>query len=116
MTAMSTPPDPRQRRYPPELKQRSVQMVFEVMQASCDRNGAIRRVAHELDIGVDSLRLWVTQAEYDTGRRTGGLTTQERQRLVALQKENKELRRANEILKAFQDFRARALDPRSEKR
>lgn len=116
MTAMSTSPDPRQRRYPPELKQQSVLMVFEVMQATGDRNEAIHRVAHELGIGVDSLRLWVTQAEYDTGRRTGGLTTQERQRLVALEKENRELRRANEILKAFQDFRRRALDPQSEKR
>ena len=96
MTVMSTPPDPRQRRYPPELKQRSVLMVFEVMQASGDRNGAIRRVAHELGIGLDSLRLWVRQAEYDTGRRTGGLTTAERQRLVALEKENRELRRAND--------------------
>jgi transposase len=115
MTAMTTPPDPRQRRYPPELKQRAVLMVFEVMQASGDRNGSIRRVAHELGIGIESLRLWVTQAEYDTGRRTGGLTTAERQRLAALEKENKELRRANEILKAAQTFFGRALDPQSKK-
>jgi transposase len=115
MTAVTKHPEPRQRRYPTELKERSVLMVWETAEKSGDRNAAIRHVARELDIGFYSLRSWVIQAEYDTGRRTGGLTTDERRRLAALERENRELRRANEILKAAQAFFGRALDPRSKK-
>ena len=59
----------------------------------------------------ETLRKWVRSAEVDTGKRPG-LTTEERQRLQALERENRELRRANEILKAASAFFARELDPR----
>ena len=111
MTVMAEIRDPRQRRYPPELRERAVRRVWEATEEGGDGYGVIPRVAHELGIGVESLRGWVKQAEIDAGRR-GGLTSEERRRLVALEKENRELHRANEILKAFQAFRERALDPR----
>jgi transposase len=62
-------------------------------------------------VGSESLRSWVKQAEIDGGLRPG-LTTDERQRLAELEKENRELRRANEILKAASAFFARELHPR----
>ncbi len=64
-----------------------------------DRHGAVTHVARQLGIGPESLRQWVRQAEVDGGQRAG-LTTEERERLKALERENRELRRANEILKA----------------
>jgi transposase len=76
-----------------------------------DRYGVITRVARQLGVGTESLRTWVTQAETDAGQRPG-VTTQEQQRMKELEKENRELRRANEILKAASAFFARELDPR----
>jgi transposase len=76
-----------------------------------ERHGVITRVAIQLGVGSESLRSWVKQAEIDGGLRPG-LTTDERQRLAELEKENRELRRANEILKAASAFFARELDPR----
>jgi transposase len=74
--------------------------------------GSIRRVAQQLGIGYESLRKWVRQAEIDQGHRPGP-TTAEQQRIAELERENRELRRANEILKAASAFFARELDPRS---
>ena len=101
-------------RYPPELRERAVRMVFETIEQSGERNGAVTRVARNLGIGTDSLRQWVRQAEVDKGARAG-LTTEERRRIVELEKENRELRRSNEILKSAAAFFARELDPRSTK-
>jgi transposase len=64
----------------------------------------------------ETLRLWVRQAEADQGLRQDRLTTQERERLKELEKENRELRRANEILKAASSFFAAELDPTRPKR
>ena len=64
----------------------------------------------------ETLRLWVRQAEADTGRRSDRLATAERERLKELEKENRELRRANEILKAASAFFAQELDPTRPKR
>jgi transposase len=72
---------------------------------------AIGSVAEKLDINRETLRVWVRRAEVDEGRRPG-LTTDERERMRELERENKELRRANEILKAASAFFARELDPR----
>jgi len=72
---------------------------------------AIGSVAEKLDINRETLRLWVRRAEVDQGRRPG-LSTDERARLKDLEREVKELRRANEILKAASAFFARELDPR----
>jgi transposase len=102
------------KRYPPELKERAVRMVFEAVEQTGERTGAVSRIARQLGIGDQSLRNWVAQAEVDRGNRAG-LTTEERRRMVQLERENKELRRSNEILKSAAAFFARELDPRSTK-
>jgi transposase len=102
---------PSQRRYPPELRERAVRMVLETMEQTGQRVGVITRIARQLGIGAESLRGWVRQAEVDGGRRPG-LTTAEQQRIAELEREVRELRRANEILKAASAFFARELDPR----
>ena len=99
-------------RYPPELRERAIRMVFETIESSGERNGAVTRVARNLGIGVESLRQWVRQAEIDKGERAG-LTTEERRRIVELERENRELRRANEILKSAAAFFGAELDRRS---
>ncbi len=71
----------------------------------------IGRVARQLGVGTESLRTWVHQAEIDDGQRPG-VSTVEQQRIIELERENRELRRANEILKAASAFFARELDPR----
>ena len=68
-----------------------------------DRHGAVTHVARQLGIGPESLRLWVRQAEIDRGTRAG-LTSEERERIKTLERENRELRRANEILKSAARF------------
>jgi transposase len=104
----------RPKRYPPELRERAVRMVFETIEQSGERNGAVTRVARNLGIGTESLRQWVRQAEIDKGARAG-LTTEERRRIVELEKENRELRRSNEILKSAAAFFGAELDRRSQK-
>jgi transposase len=99
-----------QRRYPPELRARAVRMVLETMRETGERHGVVTRVAVELGIGSETVRHWVKQAEIDEGVRPG-VTTDERQRIAELEKEVRELRRANEILKAAASFFARELDP-----
>ena len=101
-------------RYPAELKERAVRMVFETIEQTGERTGAVARVARSLGIGVESLRKWVHQAEIDRGNRAG-LTTEERRRIVELERENRELRRANEILKSAAIFFGAELDRRSTK-
>ena len=100
-----------QRRYPPELRERAVRMVFEAYEQSGERFGVITRVASQLGIGTESLRNWARQAEIDRGVR-GGTTSEDKQRIMQLERENRELRRANEILKSASAFFARELDPR----
>ena len=107
----NTRPHPSQRRYPPELKERAIRMVLERIAETGERQGAVTRVARQLGIGPESLRHWVHQAEIDGGTRAG-LTTEERARMKELEREVRELRRANEILKAASAFFARELDPR----
>jgi transposase len=100
-----------QKRYPPELRERAVRMVLETIEQTGERFGAITRVARQLGIGSESLRSWVRQAEVDGGRRPG-VTSTEQQRIAELERDNRELRRANQILKAAASFFARELDPR----
>jgi transposase len=104
-------PPSSQRRYPPELRERAVRMVLETIQQTGERFGVITRVAGLLGIGSESLRSWVRQAEVDQGQRSG-VTTAEQQRIAELEREVRELRRANQILKAAASFFARELDPR----
>lgn len=107
-------PHPSQRRYPPELKERAVRLVLERIELTGERQGAVTRVAGQLGIGPESLRQWVHQAEIDGGHRPG-LTTVERERMKELERENFELRRANEILKSAAAFFGAELDRRSKR-
>jgi len=103
---------PVQRQYPPELKERAIRLVAETAAEQGERHGAVGKVAAQLGIGPESLRHWVRQAEIDRGARPG-LSTEERARLKELERENRELRRANEILKAAAVFFGAELDRRS---
>ena len=95
---------PRPRKYPEELLDRGVRLVFE-------SGRPIAQVARDLGVGAELLRKRVRQAEADSGRRSDLLTNQEREEIRKLRKENYELRRANEILKAASVFFAKELDP-----
>jgi transposase len=91
------------KRYPDELRQRAVRMVFEVRKQTGEHKGVIGRVARQLGVGTESLRTWVRQAEVDGGQRLG-TSTRDGQRLAELEREVRELRRADEILKAAAAF------------
>jgi transposase len=108
MSDRSSGSHPARRRYPPELRERAVRMVFEAMEQSGESFGVITRIARQLDIGSESLRNWVRQAQVDGGVRPG-TTTEEAARIKELERENRELRRANEILKAASAFFAAEL-------
>ncbi len=103
---MSKPSVQAQRRYPPELKERAVRMVQEAIKEDGRRHGVVTRISVQLGIGSETLRSWVKQAEIDQGSRSG-LTTNTRERVAELERENRELRRANEILKTAASFFAR---------
>jgi transposase len=98
-------------RYPAEMRERAVRMVLEHQHEYGSQWEAISSVAEKLGPTPETVRKWVRQVEVDGGIR-GGLTTDERHRMRELEKENRELRRANEILKAASSFFARELDPR----
>jgi transposase len=78
------------------------------------RFGVVTRVARELGIGTESLRGWLKQAEIDGGRRQG-TSTADKERIAQLEREVRELRRANDILKAASVFFATELDGRPKK-
>jgi transposase len=96
--------------YPPELRERAVRMVAEVKGDYPSEWAAIAAVASKLGIGSsETLRKWVRRAQVDAGERPG-ISSEERAEIKALKKENAELRRANEILKAASTFFAAELD------
>jgi transposase len=90
-------------------------MVHESIAESGERVGAVSRVARQLGIGPESVRNWVKQDEINSGKRPG-ITTAEQKRIAELEREVRELRRANEILKAASAFFAAELDPRLPKK
>jgi transposase len=99
--------------YPAELRERAVRMVREQAREHASEWAAMCSVAAKLGCTAETLRQWVREAERDRGER-GGLTSDERARLKALERENRELRQANEILrKASAYFAAAELDRRS---
>jgi transposase len=101
---------PSQRRYPPELKERAVRMALDaIAQQGGRQTGVIGRIAGQLGVGVESLRGWVKQAEVDQGSRPG-TSSDDAARIAELERENRELRRANDILKAAATFFATELD------
>ena len=99
-------------KYSPEVRERAVRMVLEHPSAHDSQWAAIRSIAEKIGCTSETLRKWVRQTERDQGRRPG-LTSAERERLKALERENRELRRANEILhKASAYFAQAELDRR----
>jgi len=100
-------------RYPVEMRDRAVRMVFEAERHGGSQWEAICSVAEKLGPTPETVRRWVRRVEVDGGHRPG-LTTDEREQLKVLEREVRELRRANEILKAASAFFAAELDgPRS---
>lgn len=95
------------RKYPEELQERAIRMAVDLRRDPETRRGALRRVGEQLGINPEALRNWVTQAEIDDGHRPG-VTTSEAQRIVELERDVKELRRANEILRTASAFFAAA--------
>lgn len=100
--------------YPRELRERAVRMVFEHQAEYPSQWKAITSIGEQLGVHHESLRVWVRRAETDEGKRPG-LTSAERERLKELERENRELRRANEILKSASVFFATELDGRTRK-
>ena len=102
----------RSQKYPDELRERSVRMVAEIRRETGETHGVIARVASELGIGVESLRQWVNRTKVNWGTRSG-MSTADALRIVQLERENKELRRANEMAESA--FFGAELDRQSKK-
>lgn len=98
---------PAPKKYPDELRERAVRMVLELRSDPATARGAMARVGQQLGINKDTLRNWVDREEIDTGLKPG-ITTAEQQRINELERENRELRRANEILRTASAFFAAA--------
>jgi transposase len=98
-------------RYPEELRERAVRMVMEHRKEYPSEWAAICSLAEKFGMTPETLRKWLRRVEVDGGQRPG-VTSAERERIQELERENRELRRANEILKAASAFFARELDPR----
>ena len=100
-------------RYSPEVRERAVRMVWEHESEHTSQWAAISSIAGKMGCTAETLRRWVRQAERDQGRRPG-LTTDEKARLKELERENRELKRANEILRLASAYFAKAeLDRRA---
>jgi transposase len=104
----------RGQKYPAEVRERAVRMVFDHQGEYPSQWKAICSIAESLGVHRESLRVWVRRAETDAGTRPG-LTSDECARMRELERENRELRRANEILKAASVFFATELDGRPKK-
>jgi transposase len=99
--------------FPPEVRERAVRMVLDHRGEHASQAVAIRSIAQKIGCSGETLRGWIRQAERDRGLRAGP-TTDERERLKALERENRELRQANEILRKASAYFAQAeLDLRS---
>jgi transposase len=97
--------------FPVELRERAVKMVLELRAESGGGRGAVAQVGRQLGINPETLRNWVSQTDVDSGTRPG-TTSEDRKKIAELEREVRELRRANEILKAASAYFARELDPR----
>jgi transposase len=102
----------KQKRYPPEVRERAVRMIFEHTKEHSSQWAAICSIAGKLGMTAETLRRWVRQAERNEGLRPG-LTSDERTRVKELERENRELKRANEILKSAAAFFGAELDRRT---
>jgi transposase len=100
---------PAPRKYNDELRERATRLAVEARRDPASAVGAIRRIADQLGVHPEALRTWVKQAETDAGERQG-TTSSDAERIAALERENRELRRANQILKSAASFFAAELD------
>ena len=100
---------PTTRRYSDEEKAQAVRLVRQIRAETGTEFGAVQRVAEQLGYGVESVRTWVKRADIDAGERPG-TTTADADRIARLEQENRELRRANAILKSASAFFAAELD------
>ncbi len=95
------------KRYSPEVRERAVRMVFEHRQEHESQWATIESISSKIGCTAETLRRWVRQSEIDQGKR-GCISTSERDRLKELERENRELKRANEILRTASAFFAQA--------
>ena len=102
-------------RYSPEVRERAVRMVFDHQREYPSQWQAVVSIATKIGCTAETLRKWVRRAEIDTGRREG-VTSDERNRIKGLERENRELRRANEILRKASAYFAQAELDRRPKR
>jgi transposase len=104
---------PAPRKYNDELRQRALRLVVEAREQEPELSvtAAVKRIGSRVGINPDTLRGWVKQADVDAGR-VPGTSTADAARIRQLEREVKELKRANEILLAASSFFARELDPR----
>jgi len=101
-------------RFSPEVRERAIRLVVEQEGEHESQWAAIRSVAEKIGCSGETLRSWIRQTERDQGKRAG-LTTSERERLKELEKENRELKRANEILRLASAYFAKAELDRKQK-
>jgi transposase len=94
-------------KHSPEVRERACRLVFEHEAEHGSQWAAIRSIAQKLGVTPETLRRWVRQMETDSGKRDG-LTTSERERFKQLERENRELKRANEILRKASAYFAQA--------
>ena len=100
---------PTARRYSPEEKAQAVRLVRQLRAELGTDHGTVQRIAGQLGYGVESVRNWVHQADIDEGR-VSGTSTSDAERIKQLEQENRELKRANSILKSASAFFAAELD------
>jgi transposase len=97
----------KQRRFSPEVRERAVRLVREHQGEYATQWAAITSIAGKIGCAPETLRLWIRQTERDTGKRPR-LTSDDQERLKTLERENRELRRANEILRKASAYFAQA--------
>ena len=100
---------PAPKKYPDELRERATRLVIDARRDPASAVGAIRRIADQLGVHPEALRSWVKKAEIDAGERPG-TTSADAERISVLEREVRELRRANQILKSAASFFAAELD------
>lgn len=97
------------RKHPEELRERATRLAVEARKDPASRAGALSRIGGQLGINPETLRNWVNQAEVDEGSRPG-TSTSDAERIAQLERDNRELRRANSILRSASAFFAAELD------
>jgi transposase len=98
------------RKYPDDLRERATRLAVEARRDPASSVGAIRRIADQIGVHPEALRTWVKQAETGDGARPGATSPSEAARIAELEREVRELRRANQILKSAASFFAAELD------